>query len=41
LFGLQVLVLMRCAEEAERIAMDKGYGGAQVDGVSVSVRLFQ
>ena len=39
--GMQVLVLMRCAEEAERISMDKGYGGAQVDGVNVSVRLFQ
>lgn len=38
---LQVLVLMRTAEEAERVAMDKCHGGASVGGMNVNVRLFQ
>ncbi|KAK1862069.1 hypothetical protein I4F81_004645 [Pyropia yezoensis] len=36
-----VLVLMRTAEEAERVAMDKCHGGASVGGMNVNVRLFQ
>ncbi|GAB0498053.1 hypothetical protein MMPV_009393 [Pyropia vietnamensis] len=35
-----VLVLMRTPEEAERVAMDKCHGGATVEGINVSVRLF-